>query len=551
MSFASEGNVTALFSVNAPAKKTSTNGFDSATMRDKDRSSSFDDSFAKASNRTREKAPKVRKVDNARDSAPAAKEVPAKTAREGKPDHAKPIDATNKVAADTSQQNNEPVAEDTVAEAQVSTDAKPNKAHCSDVNLSFIPVVDSTESASPNTVSSESTASATAVTTLDEQLQTSKTPLTLTEQNLTVTNTGVTPLESPQASSQQATITDGVAVISSSTPDVLNTASTAALTDQVATTSSKPVENITTSIKPELNTVETTALAADKTLASEAMPALDSSTEGKSNLLNAHPVLAEHKTSDALKTAEPTLVKPEEVKAAINLNGNSEPAAKVDAAKLSAVEVSDTSTKPGTILVNTNLATNKLTDEAISFNNALDSQAHELEAAVAKTEKGSALKAEGLSAQNTFSASQLATSGRVAVPVTVKFGSQTWPNAVAERSANLVLQNVQSAQLQLDPPELGPLTVKIQVQHDQAAVSFVATNPAVKEALDNTMVRLRELLEEQGMQLVDASVSDQSQQGDSQSQSHSPKSRHANTEISSSEAHYAPITVASGIDYFV
>jgi flagellar hook-length control protein FliK len=95
----------------------------------------------------------------------------------------------------------------------------------------------------------------------------------------------------------------------------------------------------------------------------------------------------------------------------------------------------------------------------------------------------------------------------------VSFGHAQWSEALAERAAWLAGQQIHSAELQLDPPELGPLQVRISVHQDQAVVSFVSANPQVREALDQTMGRLRELMLEQGMQLVDAGVSDQGREG--------------------------------------
>ena len=106
----------------------------------------------------------------------------------------------------------------------------------------------------------------------------------------------------------------------------------------------------------------------------------------------------------------------------------------------------------------------------------------------------------------------LTATGRFTVPVQISFGQAQWSEAITERTAWLASQNIHTAELQLDPPELGPLQVKITVQQDQAVVSFVTANPQVREALDQTMGRLRDLLQEQGLQLVDAGVSDQRQQ---------------------------------------
>lgn len=156
-------------------------------------------------------------------------------------------------------------------------------------------------------------------------------------------------------------------------------------------------------------------------------------------------------------------------------------------------------------------------------------------------------------AQSALHTSPLANSGRIALPVPARFGSDQWAGAVAEKSASLVFQNIQSAQLQLDPPELGPLTVKVHVQHDQATVSFVASNAAVKDALDASLPKLKELLQEQGLELADANVQDQSQQREQQREGRGDGkgTLMATTSASSSSELEAKLTLASGIDYFV
>jgi len=101
---------------------------------------------------------------------------------------------------------------------------------------------------------------------------------------------------------------------------------------------------------------------------------------------------------------------------------------------------------------------------------------------------------------------------RIEMPVNITFGKPQWAGMVAERAAMMAAQNISSAELQLDPPELGPLQVKVQVHQDQVSVSFVASNAGVKDALDQTALRLRDMCEQQGMNLAEVSVSDQSQQ---------------------------------------
>lgn len=99
-------------------------------------------------------------------------------------------------------------------------------------------------------------------------------------------------------------------------------------------------------------------------------------------------------------------------------------------------------------------------------------------------------------------------SARTQVPVNVRFGHPQWAGAIAERTAMIASQSIQFAELQLDPPELGPLQIKISISQDQASVSFSSANQAVREGVDQSLAKLKELFDEQGLDLVDVDVSD-------------------------------------------
>ncbi|GIZ12173.1 flagellar hook-length control protein FliK [Pseudomonas sp. NCCP-436] len=86
-----------------------------------------------------------------------------------------------------------------------------------------------------------------------------------------------------------------------------------------------------------------------------------------------------------------------------------------------------------------------------------------------------------------------------------------WSEALVERVMWLSSQNLQSAEIQLDPAELGRLEVRVNLTQDQAQVSFASANAGVREALEGQMHRLRELFTQQGMNLADANVSDHAQ----------------------------------------
>lgn len=103
-------------------------------------------------------------------------------------------------------------------------------------------------------------------------------------------------------------------------------------------------------------------------------------------------------------------------------------------------------------------------------------------------------------------------SGRAPVmpgqPVPMQQGG--WSEAVVDRVMLMSSQNLKSAEIQLDPAELGRLEVRISVNQEQSQVTFASPHAGVREALDSQMHRLRELFAQQGMNQLDVSVSDQS-----------------------------------------
>lgn len=67
----------------------------------------------------------------------------------------------------------------------------------------------------------------------------------------------------------------------------------------------------------------------------------------------------------------------------------------------------------------------------------------------------------------------------------------------------------QSAELHLNPPQLGPLDVVLKVSGDQATALFTSPHAAVREAIEQAMPKLRDMLADNGITLGNATVSDQ------------------------------------------
>jgi len=115
------------------------------------------------------------------------------------------------------------------------------------------------------------------------------------------------------------------------------------------------------------------------------------------------------------------------------------------------------------------------------------------------------LSPTGARAQTSVSEPQL-----MQMPTGLKPGVPAWNQAINERIMMLSSQNGRFAEIQLDPPELGSLQVKLQIKNDQVSVVFNTPHAAVKDALEQGLPRLREMFEEQGLQLADSSVEDHS-----------------------------------------
>ncbi len=90
--------------------------------------------------------------------------------------------------------------------------------------------------------------------------------------------------------------------------------------------------------------------------------------------------------------------------------------------------------------------------------------------------------------------------------VAAQLGQGQSMNSLNERLQFMLLNGQNSAEIQLDPPELGSLQVRVTTRHEQTSVIFVAPNNAVRDALEQQLPRLRDTLEGAGLQLNDASV---------------------------------------------
>lgn len=132
------------------------------------------------------------------------------------------------------------------------------------------------------------------------------------------------------------------------------------------------------------------------------------------------------------------------------------------------------------------------------------------------------------------------------------------PERLRERVAVMFNTRTQAAEMRLDPPDLGRLNIRLSLNQDTTSVSFQVSTPQAREAIEQSLPRLRELLAEQGIQLADANVSEQrsgnAQQGQDGEQRGQSSQASVDTDHESEQlvSVAAPGRVAEGqVDYFV
>jgi flagellar hook-length control protein FliK len=98
----------------------------------------------------------------------------------------------------------------------------------------------------------------------------------------------------------------------------------------------------------------------------------------------------------------------------------------------------------------------------------------------------------------------------VDVPATLavepKVGSPGWDGALGQRVVWMATQHQQVAEMRLNPPNLGPLEVRLTISGDQASAQFVSHHPGVREAIESALPRLREMLADSGITLGNVQV---------------------------------------------
>ena len=95
---------------------------------------------------------------------------------------------------------------------------------------------------------------------------------------------------------------------------------------------------------------------------------------------------------------------------------------------------------------------------------------------------------------------------------TISILRKDFADAVKDKVMIMINQKLQQFDITLDPPEFGNMQVRVNLQGEQASVNFIVQNQQAKDALEQNMDKLRDMLAEQGVDVGDANVEQQSQQ---------------------------------------
>ncbi|MGV7173648.1 flagellar hook-length control protein FliK [Xanthomonas axonopodis] len=95
---------------------------------------------------------------------------------------------------------------------------------------------------------------------------------------------------------------------------------------------------------------------------------------------------------------------------------------------------------------------------------------------------------------------------------TPDLGSDNFDDAIGARMSWLADQKIGHAHIKVTPNEMGPVEVRLHLEGDKVNASFTAANADTRQALEQSLPRLREMLGQNGFQLGQADVGQQQQQ---------------------------------------
>lgn len=104
---------------------------------------------------------------------------------------------------------------------------------------------------------------------------------------------------------------------------------------------------------------------------------------------------------------------------------------------------------------------------------------------------------------------QAGTDGTASATVATPLHDSRWSQDFGDKVVWLAKTDQQVAQLHINPPQLGPMHITLNLNGDQASALFVSAHAEVRQAIQDAMPQLREMLAGAGINLGQANVGTQ------------------------------------------
>jgi flagellar hook-length control protein FliK len=116
--------------------------------------------------------------------------------------------------------------------------------------------------------------------------------------------------------------------------------------------------------------------------------------------------------------------------------------------------------------------------------------------------------------------------------ITEAFGRPAWAQGMGKQVLMMVNQNISTAEIRLNPAHLGPIEMLIDMKDEQVSVSMSSRHAMVREAMEQALPKLRDMLEQNGFSLADTDIS---QRSFAEQREQDPQNTSKNFAISNSE----------------
>ncbi len=114
---------------------------------------------------------------------------------------------------------------------------------------------------------------------------------------------------------------------------------------------------------------------------------------------------------------------------------------------------------------------------------------------------------------------------------TININDKNFSESVKEKVLFAINQKLQRIDIQLDPPELGNVHVRVNLQNEVAAVNFIVQQQQTKDSLEQHMDKLKDMLADSGVDLGDANVEQEQKGNDSDNNSKGQFNSNESTEV--------------------